>query len=109
MDKVKTLLTIQIIGIFTGVFLMVCFLVGYMGIKIPNPRDSFNYLNPRKPGFYIIYSGSMQPSIKTGSITINISDTSYEIGDVIVFGANSKDVVTHRIVEKEMLPSGEFV
>ena len=49
----------------------------------------------------IVQSGSMEPAIKTGSIVIIRSEATYEVGDVITFGKDTKTQVptTHRIIE----------
>jgi signal peptidase len=51
--------------------------------------------------FKIVMSGSMEPSIKTGSLVFIKPETSYAVGDVITFGKDTKKDVptTHRIVE----------
>jgi signal peptidase len=65
------------------------------------------------PGNYkvkIVQSGSMEPSIKTGSIVVIRPETSYAVGDVVTFGRDTKvDVpTTHRIVEMRT-ESGQYV
>jgi signal peptidase I len=52
----------------------------------------------------IVLSGSMEPSIKTGSIVIVKPASQYNVGDVITFGPVSKTKVpiTHRIVEMRL-------
>lgn len=52
---------------------------------------------------FIVLSGSMEPTIKTGSVVIVKPSESYFIGDVITFAPNgkSKDLVTHRILNIE--------
>ena len=49
----------------------------------------------------IVQSGSMEPAIKTGSIVIVKPALTYQVGDVITFGAVSKTKIptTHRIIE----------
>jgi signal peptidase len=49
----------------------------------------------------IVQSGSMEPSIKTGSIVVVKPVESYKIGDVITFGPVPKGKVptTHRIID----------
>lgn len=49
----------------------------------------------------IVQSGSMEPSIRTGSVVIIKPVENYSVGDVITFGKDTKvDVpTTHRIVE----------
>lgn len=52
----------------------------------------------------IVLSGSMEPSIKTGSIVVVKPAPQYNVGDVITFGPVSKTKVpiTHRIVEMRL-------
>ena len=57
----------------------------------------------------IVQSGSMEPSIKTGGLVIIKPFSEYHIGDVIMFGEDTKTKVptTHRIVADEVR-SGVF-
>ena len=57
----------------------------------------------------IVQSGSMEPSIKTGALVILKPSSEYHIGDVIMFGEDTKTKVptTHRIVADEVR-SGVF-
>ena len=49
----------------------------------------------------IVESGSMGPAIKTGAVVIIRPEATYDVGDVITFGKDTKTQVptTHRIVE----------
>ena len=49
----------------------------------------------------IVKSGSMEPTIKTGGLVIIALSDSYQIGDVITFGKDTKTQIptTHRIIE----------
>lgn len=53
------------------------------------------------PRTYTVVSGSMEPSIKTGSIVLTqpVSPSSLRVGDVVAFTSpsNSRDVILHRI------------
>lgn len=51
----------------------------------------------------VVKSGSMEPYIKTGGIVVIIPSSSYEVGDVITFGKDTKTQIptTHRIVKIE--------
>lgn len=51
----------------------------------------------------VVKSGSMEPTIKTGGIVIDMPASSYEIGDIITFGQDTKTQIptTHRIVAVE--------
>lgn len=48
-----------------------------------------------------VLSGSMEPSIHTGSIVVAKPSSNYKIGDVVTFGKNTKTEIptTHRITE----------
>lgn len=48
----------------------------------------------------IVKSGSMEPTIKTGDLVLIIPSNSYEVGDIITFGPDTKTQIptTHRIV-----------
>lgn len=65
------------------------------------------------PGNYkvkIVQSGSMEPSIKTGSIVIIQPRAEYTVGDIVTFGRDTKTDVptTHRIVEART-ESGAYI
>jgi signal peptidase len=49
----------------------------------------------------IVMSGSMEPTIPTGSVVVIVPQKSYTIEDIITFGKDTKKEVptTHRIVE----------
>lgn len=51
----------------------------------------------------VVKSGSMEPYIKTGGIVIIKPAVSYEVGDVVTFGKDTKTQIptTHRIIEIE--------
>ncbi len=52
----------------------------------------------------IVQSGSMEPTIKTGSIVIVRPAPSYDVGDVITFGPTPRGKIstTHRIVAENI-------
>jgi len=54
---------------------------------------------------YVVLSGSMEPSIKTGSVVFIKPDSLYKQGDVITFGQSSKTQapITHRIIETKVV------
>ncbi len=76
------------LGIFIGIFLF--FSIGQLIFK--------NFYKP-----YVVLSGSMEPSVKTGSVVIVKPADSYFIGNIITFApnGNTKDLVTHRIINIE--------
>ncbi len=51
---------------------------------------------------YVVLSGSMEPKIETGSLSLIYTKAKYEdvdVNDVIAFKMNDKTLVTHRVVE----------
>jgi len=46
----------------------------------------------------VIRSGSMEPTIKTGSVLISKKSNNYKKGDVITFKKIGNEIVTHRII-----------
>ena len=55
---------------------------------------------PGVPQVFVVQSGSMEPSISTGSVVVVRKAESYAEGDVITFARNNNATpVTHRIVE----------
>lgn len=58
---------------------------------------------------FVVQSGSMEPTIKTGGVVVVKPMASYAVGDVITFGPRSKTKppTTHRIIEVK--GDGNFV
>lgn len=52
------------------------------------------------PKLLVVLSGSMEPSIHTGSVVVGIPKSQYKVGDVVTFGGDIRGGVptTHRIV-----------
>lgn len=50
---------------------------------------------------YYVISGSMEPTIKTGSLIIVQPKESYKEGDVVSFRSGRGSVTTHRIISRE--------
>lgn len=64
--------------------------------------------------FYVVQSGSMEPTIKTGSLIVGQASQNYQQDDVVTFirdaqsdPKNPRSLVTHRIVEATVSASGE--
>ena len=74
--------------------------------SIPSKISKVEIKN-KLPSAYIVQSGSMEPSIKTGSIVISYPQLIYAPGDVITYskGVNDKNLITHR-VEVRNFPEG---
>jgi len=57
----------------------------------------------------IVKSGSMEPSIMTGSVVMIRESVSYQVGDVITFAEKNDSIpTTHRIVGTEMVDGKEY-
>ena len=56
----------------------------------------------------VVKSGSMEPAIRVGSVVVIKPATSYGIGDIVTFGADTKTQIptTHRIIATEGEGSG---
>jgi len=50
--------------------------------------------------FFVIESGSMSPTIKTGSLVVTKSSSSYNVDDIITFKRGNQ-LITHRIITLE--------
>ena len=63
------------------------------------------FFDKGKQRLLVVESGSMEPTIKTGSVIVTIPSKTYKPGDIITFKINSgdKELVTHRIEFKEFL------
>jgi signal peptidase len=51
--------------------------------------------------FFVIQSGSMEPSFKIGDLVLVLRQSEYSTGDVITFVTRENRTVTHRIVAVE--------
>ena len=58
----------------------------------------------------VVLSGSMEPAIKTGSLVFVKSFGDYKIGDVIMFGEDTKESVptTHRVYDIKVKGGKQF-
>jgi len=52
---------------------------------------------------FVVQSGSMMPTIKTGSLVFTRPEKTYKVGDIVTFGPNTKTQTptTHRIVAEK--------
>lgn len=75
-------------------FILILVVGGIVGIWL---AGKYGYIQPIKP--YVVLSGSMEPSIKTGSVVIVSPKVfGYAPGDVITFGKSKNNTTTHRVV-----------
>lgn len=51
---------------------------------------------------FSVQSGSMEPTIKTGSIVVVEKSDDYQENDIITFNEQNQSTVTHRLVKKEV-------
>lgn len=49
--------------------------------------------------FFIVETGSMEPTINSGELIIVSKEKKYKVGDIVTIFDNDKDIFTHRIVE----------
>ncbi len=58
----------------------------------------------------IVQSGSMAPTIPTGSLVFTAKQSSYDIGDIVAYRhPSSNSLITHRIVEKSSPESQTYI
>ena len=95
--KTETITNIFSYGFYLAVAFIVLLLLS-SALPIPGGVKTF-----------VVQSGSMEPSIKTGGIVVVKPADSYAVGDVITFGPRSKTKppTTHRIIEVK--EDGNFV
>jgi len=103
----KVLILLSVFSSALGLFIA----LGFLLIKYPDfPSKLLSFkegLAKAAPRPYVVYSGSMEPAIKTASVIVSIPRQDYYQGEVITFSpsGNSKDLVTHRIALKQF-PEG---
>lgn len=78
-------------------FLLILFCVaslsGAFAFFLLNSKNNFSVK------WFVVQSGSMEPSIMTGDIIFVASNDNYKIGDVVTFTDAEERTVTHRITE----------
>jgi len=79
-----------------------CFLAAILAIGLLLVVSIFPITGNYK--FLTVLSGSMEPTVKTGSVVLVQPQNNYKIGDIITFGPVSKTrpPTTHRIYEIEV-------
>lgn len=56
----------------------------------------------------VVQSGSMEPSIKTGSVVLIKKQDTYSVGDIISFVGAGSDSTTHRVIKTNIVKSKEI-
>lgn len=85
---------------------LIAFEIGFISTLFVTPTQFVSNFSNFKvgkgslPKAFIVQSGSMEPSIKTGSIVFSIPQNNYRVGEVVTFSptGSKKNLVTHRIV-----------
>lgn len=82
--------------------------VSFLYLKANNyPLDtsSIRLLLAKAPKFYIVVSGSMEPTLKVGSVVIVLPKDEYYPDDIVSFkiGEKENNTVTHRILARNYL------
>ncbi|QQS38473.1 signal peptidase I [Candidatus Woesebacteria bacterium] len=77
------------------------------GLSTKNVPVNLNKIKSTTPLLFTVYSGSMEPAIKTASVIVSKPQSNYVQGDIVTFTPTSSmgNVVTHRIVAKENVNS----
>lgn len=111
-ENKKTFNKKKIISVSVTVFLVitVCFCL-FVAIQVL----SRGYASIGNKSFFRVITGSMEPSVSVGEliVTNNVDIEEIEVKDVICFTSRSPDmlgaVITHRVVDKGVGPSGEIL
>lgn len=89
----------NILNFVGNVFIFIAFIfVVFFIFSFILPKFSYN--------LFVIKTGSMEPTIKTGSIILSKKMTTYKENDIITFNDFERGNITHRIVKKDK--EGEF-
>lgn len=102
-------ISVAVLFLLVFAYLIIYFGDQYLGVKTGSSKMPMF-------GAYVIVSPSMVPTINVndGIVVQKVVDEStLKVGDVITFSSNDEDyeglTVTHRIVGKQMVQSGEYV
>jgi len=99
MDIIKIIKKIlKVSGITILIVLLLTLGINAVGLALKDERQ----LTPWRTGFFLIASGSMEPTMPVGSLIIVTEVSAYEIkeNDVITFfSSNELETVTHRVRE----------
>lgn len=102
-------ISVAVLFLLVFAYLVIYFGDQYLGVKTGSSKMPMF-------GAYVIVSPSMVPTINVndGIVVQKVVDEStLKVGDVITFSSNDEDyeglTVTHRIVGKQMVQSGEYV
>lgn len=89
MENIKKVLKV----IYTFLFIIFMITAAFISLTSLNLINGYN--------FYVVMSGSMEPSIKTGSVVAVKEESKYELNDVITVKMENdpSQTYTHRIVE----------
>lgn len=98
LKKIFKFIYYEVVVIFALVFILI--LLSLLGI-------------PEQARILVVESGSMEPTILTGSLIVDTIKSDYKVGDVITFNTISENLkpttnVTHRIIGEEYI-NGEKI
>lgn len=98
-SRIKNIKAFGIIKKYTEItlraILIVAFLVTILTVVTSQTNALFNIRS------YTVLSGSMEPTIPTGSIIYTHKNLGYNVNDVITFEAAKDQIVTHRVIDIE--------
>ncbi|MEI6144139.1 MAG: signal peptidase I [Candidatus Berkelbacteria bacterium] len=96
----------KILAIIGNVILMILIIIGvFVGVTLLPIKNNFKLL--------AVTSGSMEPTIHTGSLAIIKSASEYKVGDIITFkkadSTSDKETTTHRIFSTSNVGGVEYI
>lgn len=86
-----------ILGALTGFSIFFAGLLISGNITFLDIQKYFDRTITRLPKTYVVYSGSMSPSLPVGSLIAIKPEEDYAVGDVVSFKLEGGQVITHRI------------
>lgn len=91
------------------IFYFIYWTVTFCLIIIATAATLSNIKLPNNSKLLIVQSGSMEPSIKTGSVVFIKKQDTYNTGEIITFSSTNpkSETTTHRIVKSELINSLE--
>ncbi|MDO4618740.1 MAG: signal peptidase I [Clostridia bacterium] len=100
--------TKKVLNILSKIVIIILVLILLINLYTIFARKVLHIKQPTVFGYSyaVVLTGSMEPSIKPGSMIITKAQENYEVRDIITYDSGTQTPVTHRIVRIE---DGKFI